>query len=107
MLEISRPGYHYQPQRDDTALARRLGEIARERKWAGYRTAWGVLRLEGEVIPKRVHRVWRQEALVPTQAQEAPATWEESNPLRGRVSGPRLDLRLHGGCHREGRNRRC
>lgn len=84
LLEISRPGYHYQPQRDDTALARRLGEIARERKWAGYRTAWGVLRLEGEVInPKRVHRVWRQEGLSQPRRRKRRRRGERSpTPLR-------------------------
>ncbi|MBE7560181.1 IS3 family transposase [bacterium] len=84
LLEISRPGYHYQPQRDDTALARRLGEIARERKRAGYRTAWGVLRLEGEVInPKRVHRVWRQEGLSQPRRRKRRRRGEKSpTPLR-------------------------
>ncbi|MBE7557950.1 transposase [bacterium] len=95
LLEISRPGYHYQPQRRAIRpWPRRLGEIARERK-------------QGQLS----HRLGSAEAgrksstpngctgLAPGKASQPRRRKRRRRgrrvqPLAGRVSGPRLDLRL-------------
>lgn len=52
------------PDAEEERLRERLNEFSRQRPRAGYRTACGQLRQEGQrVNPKRVQRLWREEGL--------------------------------------------
>ncbi len=62
LIGMSRSGLRYQAHpRDDSDLAQRLREIARQHKRYGYRRALALLRRDRlKVNHKRVHRVWKQ-----------------------------------------------
>jgi putative transposase len=64
LVSISRPGFHYQARKVDSALLEKLKVIALEHPRYGYRRVWAVLRRSGdEINHKRVHRVWKQAKL--------------------------------------------
>ena len=66
LLQLNRASWYYRPHRqDDTALRRRLRELAQARPRFGYLRLHVLLRREGWVINrKRVHRLYREEGLI-------------------------------------------
>jgi len=64
-LGANRSTYHYRARRtEQTALKRRIREIAATRVRYGYKRIWVLLRREGwRVNHKRVHRLYREEGL--------------------------------------------
>src|SRR5262249_15080440 len=64
-LGANRSTYQYRPKRtDQTALKKRIREIAETRVRYGYKRIWVLLRREGwRINHKRVHRLYREEGL--------------------------------------------
>lgn len=64
-LTANRSTYHYRPKRtEQTALKKRIREIAATRVRYGYKRIWVLLRREGwRINHKRVHRLYREEGL--------------------------------------------
>jgi len=65
LMDVSRSAVRYQPQAvEDFQLREEIICIANQHKRYGYRRVTALLRREGEQVNhKRVHRIWKQEAL--------------------------------------------